>query len=115
MAEPEFGDLQARKLRAHMASLLHNAPFEVLQGNRVVEIRLQGVNKGHVARHAVTEANGSRILAMGDDTTDEDLFNALPPGAITVHVGPASSVAAYRVPDVQSVRRILRGLLDSAP
>jgi trehalose 6-phosphate synthase/phosphatase len=111
MAEPEFGTLQARKLRAHLAHVLHNAPVEVLLGSKVVEIRLQGVNKGRVASMARRAANGCRIVAIGDDMTDEDVFAALPGDAVTIHVGPEPSAAGYRVPDVRSVRRILRALV----
>jgi trehalose 6-phosphate synthase/phosphatase len=111
MADPDFGTLQARKLRAHLADFLHNRPVEVLLGSKVVEIRLQGVNKGRVVA-AVREKNGGPILAIGDNPTDEDLFAALPEGSVAVHVGSSNSLAPYRVPDVAAVRKFLEGLLE---
>jgi trehalose 6-phosphate synthase/phosphatase len=44
---------------------------------------------------------------MGDDRTDEDLFAALPPGSVAVHVGPAPSAAPVRLRDVRAARAVL--------
>jgi trehalose 6-phosphate synthase/phosphatase len=49
---------------------------------------------------------------MGDDRTDEDLFAALPDGAIAVHVGPTPSRARYRVRDVKAARGWLELVVD---
>jgi trehalose 6-phosphate synthase/phosphatase len=117
-ADPEFGAAQARDLLLHLATLLSNAPAEVLTGDRVVEIRPQGVNKGLVVPAVLAHARpGSLVVALGDDRTDEDLFAALPPGAVSVHVGPSASRAELRVRNVGEARAFLRGLVppDSGP
>jgi len=47
-------------------------------GKKVVEIRPQGVNKGAVTRTILKMHAGiDFVLCIGDDTTDEDMFNAL--------------------------------------
>ncbi len=115
-ADPEFGAAQAGDLLLHLATLLSNTPAEVLTGDRVVEIRPQGVNKGQVVPAVLAHApRGSVVCALGDDRTDEDLFAALPQGAISVHVGPAASRAELRVSSVGEARSFLRGLLPGAP
>jgi len=112
-ADPEYGAAQAGDLLLHLATLLSNAPAEVLTGDHVVEIRPQGVNKGQVVQAVVAHApRGSVVAALGDDRTDEDLFAALPPGSISVHVGPAASRAELRVRNVTEARAFLRGLLE---
>jgi trehalose 6-phosphate synthase/phosphatase len=112
MSDAEFGLLQARELRSHLTSALANAPLSVLSGDRVLEVRLQGVNKGLVASRILGHHNDrSLLLAMGDDTTDEDMFAALPPGAIAIHVGPSPSRAEYRVADPKAARDLLSALL----
>jgi trehalose 6-phosphate synthase/phosphatase len=112
-ADPEFGAAQARDLLLHLATLLSNAPAEVLTGDRVVEIRPQGVNKGQVVPAVLARApRGTLVAALGDDRTDEDLLAALPPGAISVHVGPAPSRAELRVRNVTEARLLLRELLE---
>ena len=50
---------------------------------------------------------GALIVALGDDRTDEDLFAALPPSAIAIHVGPGPSLAAFRLTNVADARRVL--------
>jgi trehalose 6-phosphate synthase/phosphatase len=110
--ETDFGEFQAKELRLLLGEMLSNAPVEVLAGNKVVEVRPQGVNKGMVVPVLLANApEGSAILAIGDDRTDEDLFAALPDEAMSVHVGQAPSLARYRVGRPQDVRALLRALL----
>ena len=110
--ESDFGEQQAKELRLLLAELLSNEPMEVLSGSKVVEVRPMGVNKGAVAPLIISDAvAGSRILAIGDDRTDEDLFAALPPSAICIRVGEGPSIAPYRLSDPHEVRQFLRTLL----
>lgn len=50
------------------------------------------------------------ILAMGDDTTDEDMFRALPVSAITVKVGIVSEKAKYNLSSQEEVLPFLEEL-----
>jgi trehalose 6-phosphate synthase/phosphatase len=78
-----------------------------------VEVRCQGVNKGLVVDRVLRAGPAGRlVVAMGDDRTDEDLFAALPDGAITLHVGPGQSRAAYRLADPYAARSFLRALVE---
>ena len=111
LAEQEFGERQAHELRMVLGDALSNQPLEVLEGKKVVEVRLRGISKAAAARHVLdTIPPGTRILAIGDDTTDEDMFAALPQEAITVRVGDGPTVARHRLADVDDVRALLRDL-----
>ena len=110
--DPEFGVHQAHELQLHLTELLANSPVEILPGNKVIEVRPYGVNKGLVVKTALACAGpNAQVLALGDDRTDEDLFAALPEGATAVHVGERQSRARYRIPDVAGARKLLRALL----
>ena len=109
-AEPEHGAHQARQLRLHLREVLTGTPLEVLAGDKVVEVRLQGMHKGLVLLGML--APGDLALAIGDDRTDEDLFRALPEDALTVRVGRGPSVARFHLPDVAAVRSLLRALAE---
>jgi len=112
-ADPEFGARQAKELQIHLSEVLSNLPVEVLPGNRVIEVRPHGVHKGRISTEVVaTLGPGVRVVAIGDDRTDEDLFAALPDDAITLHVGPAPSCARYRLADVAAARRFLAWLVE---
>ncbi len=113
LADAEYGPLQANELKAHLVSVLSNEPVEVLSGDKVVELRPFGANKGKVGAELLqAAAPGMLIAAFGDDRTDEDLFRSLPPPCLTVHVGPNPSAARLRLPTVEAVRALLLGLLD---
>ncbi|HSN92829.1 MAG TPA: bifunctional alpha,alpha-trehalose-phosphate synthase (UDP-forming)/trehalose-phosphatase [Anaeromyxobacteraceae bacterium] len=107
-ADPEHGAVQARELTVHLQAVLSNVPVEILQGDKVVEIRPHGVHKGRAAARALEgAAPGTLVLAMGDDRTDEDLFAALPEGSIAMKVGAAETRAQVRLPNVAAARALL--------
>jgi trehalose 6-phosphate synthase/phosphatase len=111
MAEPELGAERAHELWQRLEVQLRGEPAELLRGEKVIEVRPQGVNKGCVVERVLAAAQQPlpAIAAMGDDATDEDMFRALPPEAITVAVGFRASGARYRV----GGPRAARGLLES--
>jgi trehalose 6-phosphate synthase/phosphatase len=112
-ADPEFGALQANELRLHLHEILSNAPVEILAGNKVIEVRPHGVNKGRIVPGILRRQPNAWLLAIGDDRTDEDLFAVLPAAAASIHVGSGHSRASYRLPDVWRVRKLLRGLIEA--
>jgi len=108
-AEPSVGDRQANELGMHLGQLLGNLPLELLWGDRVLEVRPHGVHKGLVAAELAAEHLPEGVLvAAGNDRTDEDLFAALPPEAITIAVGDRPSRAHFRVHDVWILRDLLK-------
>lgn len=113
MADAEYGLAQANELKAHLSSVLSNAPVEVVSGKMVVELRPHGANKGRIVRDVMAQAPSATIAAFGDDLTDEDMFRALPPSGISVHVGASPSAATFRVPSSHEVRGLLSALLKS--
>ena len=52
------------------------------------------------------------ILAIGDDTTDEDMFKALPKNAATIKVGYVSETARYNLPSQEQVLPLLQTLVN---
>jgi len=111
--DPGFGAWQSRELRLKLCEVLSHSPMEVLPGDKVVEVRPRGVNKGRVVAKALEGTEpGAAVAAFGDDRTDEDLFAALPEGAISVHSDSKASRAAYRVKGPAEVRKVLAALLE---
>lgn len=115
--EPEFGLEQAAKLAGALDHLFERNGitdrFEVLHGAFVVESRPTGLNKGLVVRDIIAGTEGGcRMLILGDDRTDEDMFLAVPPDGTAVHIGSTRSVASYRLPDPDAARNLLRRLVD---
>lgn len=110
--EAQFGTHQAERLRAHLDEALCGGVLEVLSGSKVIEVRLQGVTKASVARSILeTEFLHQTIVAIGDDRTDEEMFAALPPEAITIGVGRPLRSARFQVDTADDVRSLLGRLV----
>ncbi len=113
--EPQLSLRRAQELKQTLLAHPLAAAFDVLEGNRVLEVRQRGVNKGVVVPTLLEAHPGAAILAVGDDRTDEDLFMALPADAVSLHVGSGQSAARFHVADVAAVRALLARLLEVSP
>ena len=109
-AEPELGELRANDLKDGLRNMIANHNLEIMEGNKVIEVKAGGINKGAAARRFLRNQKFDCILAIGDDWTDEYMFRELPEWAITIKVGLKNTVAAYKVESVASVRALLRDL-----
>jgi len=111
-ADPVFGNQQAKELQLHLQEMLSNEPVRVCGGERIVDVRSYEMHKGTViARYLEKVRDPGLLVAMGDDRTDEDLFAAVPPEGVTIHVGPTPSQAAIRLRDPGVARAFLSELL----
>lgn len=106
-ADPELGFVRSRELLDNLFHLLRNAQVQVLDGNKVIEVRVAGIDKGVAAKKLIDESHSDFILAIGDDKTDEDMFRVLADRAVTIKVGPGHSVAQYAIAHPQDVIRLL--------
>jgi trehalose 6-phosphate synthase/phosphatase len=114
MADQEAGERRANELRLHLTQLLSNQPVEIMAGHKVIEIRPYGIHKGRIVPPLPPETlSSTAVLAIGDDRTDEDLFAALPPEAITIRVGPGPTQARFRLDGVPAVRALLQSLVEA--
>ena len=105
------GPERARQLRDRLLPFEESHGLEVIDGRKVVEVRVRGVSKAAVARYLCRTGTSHPIVAIGDDRTDEDLFAALPDTAITIAVGTRPSRARFRLADSAGVRAWLRQLV----
>jgi trehalose 6-phosphate synthase/phosphatase len=88
----------------------------VVQGDKVLEIRHIGVNKGGAVLAWLDQDHYDFILGIGDDTTDEDFFKALPASAFSIRVGMSATHAQHNIRDSAEVINLLRefaGLSDA--
>jgi trehalose 6-phosphate synthase/phosphatase len=113
MAEPDLGAERAIELWRRLEAHLGDGPAELLRGEKVIEVRPRGVHKGRVVERLLAAAQLPlpTIVAMGDDSSDDDTFRALPPEAITISVGFRPSAARYRVARPQAARRLLQSVV----
>ncbi|HHP51455.1 MAG TPA: trehalose-phosphatase [Moorella mulderi] len=89
--------------------------WEILEGNKVWEIRPKGINKGTAARYFLQLWPEYYPVYLGDDTTDEDAFEALAEKGLTVKIGVGPTKAARFLPSAPEVERLLQLLVSSIP
>lgn len=86
--------------------------LQIMRGNKVIEVKTTGVDKGIEATRLMNADKYDFIMAMGDDITDEDMFHAMPAEAITIKVGSISDHARFSLPQLDTVKFLNRLLLE---
>ncbi|QJB31397.1 bifunctional alpha,alpha-trehalose-phosphate synthase (UDP-forming)/trehalose-phosphatase [Chitinophaga oryzae] len=108
--ESGLGELRANELMNTLRYYTQEKGLQVLPGDKVIEVKNIEINKGKAALSWLNHKKYDFIMAMGDDVTDEDIFKALPPKAITIKVGSQVSAAQYYLRSHHEVRHLLRTL-----
>jgi len=106
-----LGFSRSRELLNTLSQLIQNTTLQVIDGNKVVEVRIGGFDKGATALKIINEMDPDFVLCMGDDTTDEDMFKALEGEAYTIKVNNGASSAQYTILSQQQVLPLLQSLL----
>ncbi|XP_020090067.1 probable alpha,alpha-trehalose-phosphate synthase [UDP-forming] 9 isoform X2 [Ananas comosus] len=125
-ADHDFGSCQAKELLSHLESVLANEPVVAKRGQHIVEVKPQGVSKGLVVEKLLRTMvhNGKPpdfVMCIGDDRSDEDMFESLSdtansklfpsvPEVFACTVGQKPSKAKYYVNDTTEVIRLLKAI-----
>ena len=119
-ADSWLGQVRAQQLVDSLRPLCARLNLHILQGDKVVEIKSPRFTKGSETLRLLRQERYDFILALGDDTTDDDMFAALPPRALSIKIGNASEHARYNMPEQSEVVPLLellardRGSFDPA-
>jgi trehalose 6-phosphate synthase/phosphatase len=106
-----LGFSRSRELLNTLSQLSQNTTLQVIDGNKVVEVRIAGFDKGASALRIVGEMDPDFVLCVGDDTTDEDMFKALEGEGYTIKVNNGASAAQYTILSQQQVLPLLNSLM----
>ena len=111
--DPDFGNLRANELSTVLTSLIGTDDLSVLNGNKVMEVKSSNVNKGRASMRMLSEDDYDFVFAIGDDWTDEFMFQELPERTVTVKVGRQKTAAKYFVENTQKVRELLKSFVET--
>ena len=114
MADLEQGRPVARELTDYLLVFTASIDLQVLRGNKAIEIRKAGINKGGAVQQWIDKENFDFILAIGDDATDEDMFAVLPHWGYSFRVGAHRTCARFRLSGPAEVLQLLGGLAVTA-
>ncbi|SHI03351.1 trehalose-phosphatase [Chryseolinea serpens] len=86
---------------------------EVMAGKKIVEVKPAFINKGTALRMLALEFCADFVITVGDDKTDEAMFEVSP--GFTIKVGPGATAARYRISGTRAVLQILKRLAGIPP
>lgn len=107
-----LADLRVNQLIQMLVYTCTRQNLHLMKGNKLVEVKVPGVNKGTAVKQILQKKQYDFILAIGDDITDEDMFQALPSGAYSIKVGSFSKSAGYQILSSNAVRHFLMKILE---
>ncbi len=108
--EPEMGMVRAQELREELLRVTAGMDIGVLEGSKVIEVKNTGTDKGKAASFLAGKEEYGFILAVGDDWTDEMIFNELPDSAYSIKVGLHPTGARFCLDSVEEVRALIKEL-----
>eukprot|EP01116_Phalansterium_solitarium_P014115 TRINITY_DN31648_c0_g1_i1.p1 TRINITY_DN31648_c0_g1~~TRINITY_DN31648_c0_g1_i1.p1 ORF type:complete len:277 (-),score=124.75 TRINITY_DN31648_c0_g1_i1:561-1391(-) len=115
--DPTNADEQRLALLDRLRALQRSMPaIDVPAGTTVIEVRPRGYTKGSVVRNILSKTGDvDFVLCLGDDKTDEDMFNAIlescaAPHKYTVSVRQMQPGASYMVDSTDVVLSLLQKL-----
>jgi trehalose 6-phosphate synthase/phosphatase len=106
----ERSALIAKELTDHLISITANLDIQICHGNKIIEISNSGMNKGDLATHWINNCKCDFLLAVGEDRTDEILYQALPENAYSIKIGKTRTDLRYD-PEFKSIRMTIKDLL----
>jgi trehalose 6-phosphate synthase/phosphatase len=109
-ADARLASVRAKELKEDLINLTENLGIRVLEGNKVIELKDAGVNKGRAVSRWLGRKQWDFVLAMGDDWTDEDMFDVLEDTAYSIKVGLSASKARFNLDSQEDVRGLLKEL-----
>ena len=106
---PEQGRVRSLELFSELSEYTRHVELQVMMGNKIVEVRVKGIGKHIAASKILINGDYDFVLAIGDDRTDEDMFELLADreNCYTIKVGDEASYAKYNLLNQQKVISLL--------
>lgn len=111
-----FAEYQGRKLRSELEAILSNCRASVIPGKKVIEARISEANKGSFAHWYLSNLERQKelsdycVIALGDDKTDEELFEEVNKWGVSIKVGKGESAAKYYLEKREEVDDLLANI-----
>lgn len=107
--EPELAYAKASRLRHDIRQVI-NDDIDVYDGDKIIEIKPKSSNKGRVVKELLRRHNPDITICIGDDYTDEDMFQELGPTDYSFKVGQGETDARYRLASASDTVSLLEEL-----
>ncbi|MCI1935909.1 MAG: bifunctional alpha,alpha-trehalose-phosphate synthase (UDP-forming)/trehalose-phosphatase [Bifidobacteriaceae bacterium] len=111
LSEPKKANPERKDLTERLRPILEEWHLEIMENAKVLEVCPASISKGEAVAPLVEGGTYDIVVATGDDTTDETMFDALPDTAWTFKIGGGDTAARYRLPNPASMRRMLGNMI----
>jgi trehalose-phosphatase len=108
-AHPEHGARSADELQRQAQDV---TGVHVLPGKGVVELLTRATSKALAVAELRAEIGAGSVIFIGDDRTDEEVFEELGPSDCGIRVGSGATAARHRLDGPPEVLTFLRGLAE---
>ena len=109
--DPLLAKKACARLKQQLQQFDDKRCLEIIYGKMVLEVRPKGLCKGGVIKNAREAASiclsNCLNIAIGDDDTDEQMFNELCESDLSIHVGSTPSKAKFNLKDPGEVHIFL--------
>lgn len=113
-ASEDYGLYQSLKLQEELEMVFANQPVTILRGKKVLEVRAAEANKGYFVSHYLDNFNEPvPAIAIGDDETDEDMFQEIKNRGLSIKVGTQNTCADFRIESQHDILPFLEQFADS--
>jgi trehalose 6-phosphate synthase/phosphatase len=111
-ADTQRGYAYSRELIHILEKIVHSYNLKILDGNKVVEVLTNKIGKGKAVKELLEQDNYDFILSIGDDATDEEMFEFLlhNANAFTIKVGIGDTYAKNKLASIDDVVLLLKQL-----
>ena len=111
-SEPQSGHTYSRELISKLEKIMHLYKLKFLDGNKVLEIMTVETGKGKAVKDLFENTDYDFILSIGDDVTDEEVFEYFLPvnQAYTIKVGTGVTCAKYQFAGIKNVISLLKNI-----
>jgi trehalose 6-phosphate synthase/phosphatase len=104
---PDMAYVRKEELKNDLQAVISSDRIGIFEGQKIIEVKPKRMHKGVQVAEMVSKESWDFILAIGDDYTDEDMFEVLPESAHSIHVGSKETYAKHQVDNVSAVLKLL--------
>jgi trehalose 6-phosphate synthase/phosphatase len=106
----ELAQARNSSIEYELKNMLSNSDFAVYRGAKILEVKPKFINKGMIAEEFLAMVEPDFVLCIGDDNTDEDMFEVMPDNAFSIKVGLGETSARYQILEPKNVLSLLEKL-----
>ncbi|MCG8569887.1 MAG: bifunctional alpha,alpha-trehalose-phosphate synthase (UDP-forming)/trehalose-phosphatase, partial [Spirochaetes bacterium] len=109
MTDQDFASVRINELIDTLLTRVANLDLGIFEGHKYLEIKSLEINKSRAAAYIMADPESADfIVALGDDSSDDELFKILPENAFTIKVGTSITAAKYSLVSHVEVRKLLK-------